>query len=164
MNQEDVVQRARGYFLREDNQYGCAETAFITLKEVFELPHARDSAAAMALNGGIAYSGGVCGALSGSALALGLLAGQRIGDHKQAKRVTRLLVARTMERFVAARGSGNCRELTGLELQDEDQHRKFIESGIWRTTCMQGIEFAVKELAGLADEETWQRVIQEALE
>jgi hypothetical protein len=68
-----------------------------------------------------------------------------------------------MERFAAAQGALNCREITGLELKDEEQHRQFIESGTWRVTCMQGIEFAVRELAGLADEDAWQFAIQEVL-
>lgn len=158
----DAIQKARDYFLRDDNQYGCAETAFITLKEAYGMPEAGDSSAAVALNGGVAYSGGICGALSGAALAVGLLTGKRVGDYKQAKRLARRLIARTMERFEAAHGSVNCRELTGLNFRDERQHRQFIESGIWRTACMQRIEFAVRELAVLADEDAWQWAIEEA--
>jgi hypothetical protein len=96
-------------------------------------------------------------------LAVGLLAGQRIADHRQAKKASRRLVAWTMERFAAAHGTVNCRELTGVNLQDEEQHRQFIAGGAWRKTCMKGIEFAVQELAELADEETWQRAIPEVL-
>ena len=36
-----------------------------------------DASAAMAFNGGIAYSGGPCGAITGAAMAVGLLAEQR---------------------------------------------------------------------------------------
>ena len=72
MDQTDVIRKAREYFLRPDNLYGCAETTFMALKEAYGLPHAADSSAAMALNGGIAYSGGLCGAITGAALAVGL--------------------------------------------------------------------------------------------
>ena len=64
-------ERARELFLDDANTYGCAETAFVVLKEAFELPAAADSAAAMALNGGIAYSGSTCGAITGAISASG---------------------------------------------------------------------------------------------
>jgi hypothetical protein len=114
MNEQEVIEKARGYFLREDNLYGCAETTLMVLKEAFGLPEPEDSSAAMALNGGVAYAGAICGALSGAAMAAGLLAGRRISDHKQAKR--------------AAAGSPpacgpvqdalalDCRELIGLDI------------------------------------------------
>ena len=74
----DPGARARELFLDESNTYGCAETVLIVLKETYGLPDASDSAPAMALNGGLAYSGGPCGAVSGAALAIGQLAAQRI--------------------------------------------------------------------------------------
>ena len=58
----DVVAIARAYFLDERNQFGCAETTFIVLKGAYGLDDPMDAGAAMALNGGIAYSGGTCSA------------------------------------------------------------------------------------------------------
>ncbi len=109
----------------------------------------------MALNGGLAYSGGPCGAISGAAMAVGLLAAQRIADHREAKTAARRITAGLMDEFGAAHGATDCRDLIGLDLGTESGHREFIASGIWRERCMAQIEFAVRHLAPLADVAAW---------
>ncbi len=156
-----AVEAARQLFLDDSNTYGCAETVFVVLKGVFGLPDSADSSAAMALNGGLAYSGGPCGAISGAAMAVGLLAGQRIADHRVAKRAARHITARLMDSFDVAFGSTACRDLVGLDLRTEEGHRAFIKSGIWRDRCMCQIEFVVERLAPLADRATWDETLRE---
>jgi len=159
MTDSSAVVEARRLFLDDANTYGCAETVFITLKAAYGLPESDDSSAAMALNGGLAYSGGPCGAISGAALAVGLLAAERVADHREAKRAARRITAKLMEDFAATYGSTDCRDLIGLDIDTEEGHRAFIESGIWRDRCMRQIEFAVGRLAPLADETTWEQAL-----
>ncbi|MDH7488662.1 MAG: C-GCAxxG-C-C family protein [Anaerolineae bacterium] len=159
MTHERALARARELFLRDDNLYGCAETTLVALLEAFGLGDEADSALCMALNGGIAWRGWVCGAISGAAVAVGRLAASRIPDHKEAKRIARALVNGYIDRFRAAHGATNCRDLVGLDIHEPAQHARFIESGIWRDVCMRQIEFAVRELAPLADEREWERAI-----
>jgi C_GCAxxG_C_C family probable redox protein len=147
--------RARELFLDDANVHGCAETAFVVLKEAFGLPRADDSAAAMALNGGVAYSGSTCGAVTGAALALGELAASRIADHREAKRVAREQTAGLLQAFEAEFGATTCRGLTGRDLATEEGHHAFIESGAWRDGCMRQIELTVGRLAPLADDADW---------
>ena len=146
------IEQARRLFLDDRNIYGCAETTFMALKSAFGLDDPMDSAPAMALNGGVAYSGGMCGAISGAALALGMLANGRIDDHREAKRVARELVARLMDDFRAEHGATDCRELLGIDLRAPGAHDAFIAGGTWRDQCMRQIEFAIGRLAPLADE------------
>jgi C_GCAxxG_C_C family probable redox protein len=148
--------RAREIFLTDDNEHGCAETTYIVLKRAFDLPGPDDSSAAMALNGGVAYAGGVCGAISGAALAVGQLAGERIADHHEAKTAAREVVMDLMDRFETEFGSTTCRGLLGLDLRKPGEHDRFIESGIWRTNCMRQIEFAVEYLERLAATPGWE--------
>ena len=152
---DDAVTQARELFLTEENEHGCAETTYIVLKRAFDLPDADDSSAAMALNGGVAYGGGVCGAISGAALAVGQLAGRNITDHSEAKQAAREVVMDLMDRFDAEFGSTTCRGLLGLDLREPGEHDRFIESGIWRTTCMTQIEFAVGHLVELRTNAAW---------
>jgi len=140
---------------------GCAETAFVVLKEAFGLADPESSAAAMALNGGIAYSGGTCGAVTGAALAVGLLAEGRIADHPAAKSAARRLTAETLRAFEAEFGSSQCRALTGFDLRTEAGHRRFIEDGAWRVGCTRQIEFVVANLAGLANESAWRARLEQ---
>ena len=145
----DAVAQARDLFLTEENEHGCAETTYIVLKRAFDLPDADDSSAAMALNGGVAYGGGVCGAISGAALAVGQLAGRRIPDHNEAKTAAREWVMELMDQFEAEFGSTTCHGLLGIDLRAPGEHDRFIESGIWQTRCMAQIEFAVQLLEEL---------------
>ena len=161
MDEREAIEQARIHFLDERNIYGCAETAFIVLKGAFGLPDASDSAAATALNGGIAHSGGMCGAISGAAMALGLLAERCIEDRRAAKRAARRITARLMDAFEAEHGAVDCRELVGMDLRTEEGHAAFIASGIWRDRCMRQIEFSIRRLARLADEATWDQALRE---
>lgn len=155
-NVADVAgRRARELYLDDANVHGCAETAFVVLKEAFGLPDAADSSAAMALNGGVAYSGATCGAVTGAAMALGQLAASRIGDHREAKRAARELTADLLVAFEAEFGASTCRALTGVDLRAEAGHRAFIEGGAWRDGCMRQLELAVTRLAPLADPNAW---------
>lgn len=153
------VELVRGLFLRDDNFYGCAETSLVALQKIYGLPDADDSSAAMVLNGGVAYSGGICGAISGSAMAVGRLAEQRIGDHTEAKHTARKLIQRLIADFDAEFGSHNCSGLIDYDISTQQGHDEFIDSGVWRTTCMRQLEFAVKGLAALANPDTWKEEV-----
>jgi C_GCAxxG_C_C family probable redox protein len=161
MDEREAVKLARRYFLDERNVYGCAETTFIVLKQAFGLDDPTDSSPAMALNGGIAYSGGACGAISGTALAVGMLAERRVDDHRTAKRIARRIVLRLMDEFRAEHGAIDCRELIPFDLRAPGGHDAFIASGIWRERCMDQIEFALHRSVALADRAHWDRVVAE---
>lgn len=151
MTEHEAVDLARACFLTEENTHGCAETTLIVLQHVYGLPNAKDSSPAMALNGGVAWSGGPCGALTGAAMAVGRLAAQRIDDHKEAKGVARGIVARLMSDFQAEFGHTDCRDLIGLDISSEEGHAAFIEAQLWHTVCMDQIEFVIRRLVGLAE-------------
>ncbi len=161
MDERTAVRLARRYFIDPRLIHGCAETTFLVLKTAYDLDDPGDASAAMALNGGIAYGGGPCGAISGAALALGMLAGRRIDDHRAAKRAARLITARLMDDFGEAYGATDCRDLIGYDLRAPGGHEAFIASDVWRTRCMRQIEFAVRRLVPLADQETWSRTLAE---
>ena len=158
---DDAVAVARTAFLDDANYYGCAESTLVALKSVFDLPRPSDSSSAMAFNGGIAWTGGPCGAITGAALAIGMLAERRIPDHARAKRVARELVARLMAEFAERHGSIDCRALVGMDLRAPGAHDAFIASGAWRTGCMAQIEFAVARTAELAADDAWEAAVAE---
>jgi C_GCAxxG_C_C family probable redox protein len=155
----DAVSLAQAYYLDERHQFGCAEVAFMVLKAAYDLDDPMDPTAAVALNGGVAYSGGLCGAITGAALAVGMLAGQRIADHVTAKRVARELVAEAMDAFRQEHGATDCRDLTGYDLRAPGGHATFIESGVWRDGCMRQIEFVVERMARLAEPAAWEQAV-----
>lgn len=145
----------RELFLDDRRIHGCAEAAFVALKRTFGLPDPDDPSAAMALNGGVAYSGATCGAITGAALALGMLAGRRLDDHRAAKRVARLLTTGLMQRFEAEFGATTCRALTGADLTTEEGHQAFLDRGAWRDGCLRQLEWVVTGLAPLGRKDMW---------
>ena len=157
-----AVGRARDCFLASDNHYGCAEATLVALRECFELPEADDSSPAIALNGGYAYSGGTCGALSGAGIAVGQLAERRLGDHRLAKTMTRSVVQALLDDFADEFGSANCRDLIGMDLRAPGVHEAFIASGVWRDGCMRQIEFVVRRLAPLLPTSAWHQQVEAA--
>jgi C_GCAxxG_C_C family probable redox protein len=155
-----AIAQADVYYIDDAHPYGCAETTFMTLKGIYGLEDPTDPSAAMAFNGGIAYSGGPCGAITGAALAVGMLAEQRIDDHRKAKLVARELVHGAMEAFRAEYGAVHCRELIGYDLRAPGQHEVFLESGLWRERCAAQIRTVVGQLAELADPDAWERAVE----
>lgn len=143
--------RARDLFVDETSGYGCAEAVFIALKEAWGLPDPTLSDAAMALNGGVAHSGGPCGAVTGAALAVGLLAGKHVEDHREANAAARRLTADLAADFERTFGSTMCRDLTGYDISTDDGHTAFIASGVWRTRCARHVETAAGRLESLGD-------------
>ena len=147
--------RVRELFLDDANTFGCAETALVVLQEAFSLPDPGDSSAAMALNGGIAYSGGMCGAVTGAALAAGRLAGRCFPDHALAKRAAREVTQALLADFSLRFGAAGCRELTGYDFTLPGAHHDFIVGGIWRDACLRQIVFAVERMRALVGDAAW---------
>jgi len=158
MADPELIERTRSLFLRDDNVYGCAEVTLVALQEHWSLPDPQDSSAAMALNGGVAYAGGTCGAVTGAAMAVGRLAERRTADHRQAKKIARKIIQELMKDFADEQGSTDCRDLTGYDMTTE--HEAFIASNIWRDVCMRQIEFAVARLAPLGDPTVWEAAVE----
>ncbi len=156
----DAVALAQNYYLDDGHQFGCAETVFMVLKDAYGLDDPTDPAAAMALNGGVGYSGGPCGAITGAALAVGMLAERRIAHHDTAKRVARELVYGTLDAFRSEYGSIDCRELIGYDFRTPGAHDAFVASGAWRDGCMGQIKFVVGRLAALADPDVWDLAVR----
>lgn len=156
MTEQEAIELARATFITEENIYGCAETTLIVLQQAFGLPDATDSSPAMALNGGVAWRGGPCGAITGAAMAVGRLAGSRIADHKEAKRVARGIIADLMDDFRRAYGHTDCRNLLGLDISTAEGHAAFIESQVWHTVCMDQIAFVLRRLVSLREKTVWE--------
>jgi C_GCAxxG_C_C family probable redox protein len=159
-SEQDAIRLARAYYLDDRHQFGCAETVLVVLKGAYGLDDPMDSSAAVALNGGLAWSGGPCGALTGAAIAVGMLAERRIDDHARAKLVAREVIATLLDAFLAEHGAVDCRDLVGVDLRAPGGHEAFIASGAWREGCLRQIEFVVGRLAPLADLAEWERTVR----
>ncbi len=107
----DYEQRAQELFLEG---YNCAQATFLAFAEE-KMNSAEVARIASAFGGGLAGTRNVCGAVSGMAMAYGLLRGYSDPTAKDAKMAEYKAVNEMMEEFRQINGSVICRELLGLD-------------------------------------------------
>ena len=107
----DYEKRAKELFLQG---YNCAQATFITFAEG-KMDTEEAARIASAFGGGMAGMRNVCGAVSGMAMAYGLLKGYSDPSDMAAKVAEYNAVKEMAEEFAQENGSIICRELLGLD-------------------------------------------------
>jgi Putative redox-active protein (C_GCAxxG_C_C) len=106
--------------------------------------------------GGIGgYQNAPCGAVSASAVCLGLRHRCPSSDKwqaKQARHVVRTFSAKIVAEFNRRFGDITCRALIGMDFSKPGEYKKFLESGIWRDKCEKYIEFMIEKLYELEED------------
>ena len=97
-----------------------------------------------AFGGGMGHSGGVCGALSGGLMVLGLKCDANHFDKEKTYALTRQL----MDEFVEKNGTRDCEELIGVDLKTEEGKLKFKEENIKKNIC----EKCIKDVVDIIEE------------
>src|SRR5262245_57184526 len=94
------------------NGYCCSEAAFLALAEMQKIESPLVPGMATAFCGGIASTGGICGAITGSVMGISLALGRSAPDESREKvfAATRQLLSEFEQTF----GFRNCSELKGL--------------------------------------------------
>jgi C_GCAxxG_C_C family probable redox protein len=141
---------ATGYFDAGNN---CAESVLRTFAadrgvevEVAVVP------LATGFGGGMGGAGDVCGALAGATLALGLALGRLEGDDREAKERCYAAVRTLRERFAAACGSVDCRDLTGVDLTTDAGREAAREPAIRQEVCRRCVGAAAELVAEILAE------------
>jgi C_GCAxxG_C_C family probable redox protein len=78
--------------------------------------------------GGVARTGGLCGAVSGAVMAISLFSGRNAPDVPIDKSYAP--VQKMVAMFQGKFGSTNCRELTGIDLGTEEGRKKFLSDNM----------------------------------
>lgn len=107
--------------------------------------------AALGLGGGIGHRQDACGAITGGAIAIGMLLAERIEDHKEAKATAQQLVGDYYRRFMEKFGSAGCMELIQVPILTQEEIDHFKASGLREERCEKYITFAVEDLMKLRD-------------
>ena len=111
---------------------------------------------------GIPFMGGIsgqqhapCGAVSASAVSLGLRYRCSLADKekaKQARNTARHYARKLVQDFTKKFGDITCRGLLGLDFSKPDAYQKFRESGIWKDTCEKYVQYIIEKLYEFEDE------------
>ena len=124
MKREQIPNRAKRLaFEYERDCRGCAQCSLAALQDVFDMREDAVFRSASGLAGGIGLTNlGTCGALTGGAMAIGMLFGrEREGfvDPMRKRTVAYRLCKQLAERFVEEYGSVLCREIQEVHLGRE---------------------------------------------
>jgi C_GCAxxG_C_C family probable redox protein len=124
MGRSDVEKRKREVsekaYSYERQYHCCSQATLLALQEALGLEDELTLKASSSLCGGVALSGNTCGALSAGVMVIGMKMGR--GDLKEgfASVMKAMLPANRLVRwFEAEYGTTLCRNISGLELNDE---------------------------------------------
>ncbi len=111
----------------DDGLY-CAESVLLTIAEALGLEEKILPGVATGFCSGVSRTGGMCGALSGAIMSLGLTSGRRTGEDDVSENY--LAVQELLSRFEAEFGSTNCTELLDCDISSKEGLRAFEERGL----------------------------------
>ena len=136
-----VAQRSEELF---QQGFCCAESVLQAIAESRGIKSELIPKIATGLCGGIAKTGGICGAVSGGVLAINMLAGRNSAGQSSEANVR--LVRALLSEFETKFGTTNCERLIGCRLDTPEGQRFFKENKLREKKC----QMFTKGAAGMA--------------
>lgn len=87
------------------------------------------------LGGGIGRNGFVCGAITGSALIIGKLFGNKEPDDFQSREIAYEFLNSLIDEFKQIHGGIMCGELISVNMRDKNELAQARENGVFQTKC-----------------------------
>lgn len=101
--------------------------------------------------GGISRQGGLCGAVTGAIMVLGLKFGQAKAEDIGAKELTYYVVQEFTDQFKSRNGSINCTDLMSCDLSTPEGSKYFRDEKLNEKVCKRLVEDAEEILKELLD-------------
>lgn len=153
MNQDEKIQFAD---LRFSEGLNCAQSSFLALAEK-RIDETTALRVASCFGGGM-RCGEVCGAVTGSLMAIGLLRGYHSSADKDGKVRANRLALLFENRFRDEHGSILCKELLKYDLSKPEDLKRIQEQNLFHTVC----PLMVREAVRIADEVLCENDIDES--
>ncbi len=128
--------------------FSCSQALLSTYCEQYGLDSTTALKLADGFGGGIAGLGGTCGAVTGAIMVIGLKYGRARADDREAKMKTVEVVREFMARFKARRGSTECADLLGCDIDTPEKYLAAREQGVFTTVCPE----VVRDAADILEE------------
>jgi C_GCAxxG_C_C family probable redox protein len=148
MNKVERSEAALAYF-REGSGFNCAQSVAASFAPQSGLEREALLKAAAAFGGGIGRSGGICGALGGAMIVVGLRCGMTDIEDQDSKKETYRKAQAVLARFKEKHGTLQCRELLGHDVGTEEGLQQIRDAKMGATHCTGYIRDAVKILEEL---------------
>jgi len=114
------IEKSKDYF---NSGLGCAESVLLAIAEAKGIKSDLIPRIASGFCGGIARTGGMCGAVTGGIMALNIVYGRDTAA--QSKELNYQKVQEFVQAFKLRYGTMNCSELTGCDLSTEEGLEQF---------------------------------------
>lgn len=115
--------------------YNCAQAVLACCGRDRGMPRELAIRVAQAFGGGIGKTGGLCGAVSGGLMTLGLQCAALEGSDAASKAKAAQMAQTLMNEFARRHGTLLCRELTGCDLRAPEGMKRFQEIDAHHTLC-----------------------------
>jgi len=127
--------------------FNCAEAVFWALTEYWgiDIPFA----VATGLGGGVARSGGPCGALLGAIMAISAKVGREDPKDSKSKHECYRLGKEVMDTFVEVMGTSACKEIIGFVLGEEGGPERYNAGGFKEGKCQDAVVAAIAAAAAV---------------
>jgi len=124
--------------------YNCAQAVGSVFSDDAGVPEEVILSAATGFGGGMGRTGGVCGAVSGGIIVIGLLFGSTGPGENEAKDLVYDLTRKFVTRFAERCGSISCTELLGCDLSIGEGFARARDENLTRTLCPCYVENTVE--------------------
>jgi len=143
-----VAQRSEELF---QQGFCCAESVLQAIAESRGIKSELIPKIATGLCGGIAKTGGICGAVSGGVLAINMLAGRNSAGQSPEANVR--LVRALLSEFETKCGTTNCERLIGCRLDTPEGRQFFKDNKLRETKCLMFTREAAEMASGVLEHE-----------
>ena len=110
----------------------CSQAVFATLGEQLDIERKQALKIAAGFGGGVASQGGICGAVSGAIMAIGLKHGHDESSDEYAKNETTFLAQELIEKIEDKYGCYTCKGITGIDFTMPEGRKLAKERGLWK--------------------------------
>jgi len=132
--------------------FNCSQAILSTYCESLGLDREAALRLASGFGGGMGCMGGVCGAVTGAFMVLGLAHGSASAGDKPAKERTYALVREFVRRFETCNHSILCRDLLGCDISTADGMQAARERNLLTTVCPRMVQDAARILQQMLSE------------
>lgn len=125
--------------------YNCSQAMVTAFAEDYGVDEETAALHARGFGGGMGRTGGVCGAVSGAVMVIGLST-RTITDTDEAKQRAYALVREFFRLFRERHPSFECREILGYDIGDPEMYVLIKDRNLFETVCAKAIRDAAEVL------------------
>ncbi len=127
--------------------YTCTQSILASFGGSYSIPQGLAFRIGEPFGAGLSCTGGMCGAVTGAIIVLGLQYGSTRSNDDVARAVTYQRVQELIQRFTQLHGSIQCPDLLGYNLSDPQQLQAVWEQGLFTQLCPSLVGDAAQVLA-----------------